>query len=163
MFLYSFDKDSSEWLVQDPFELCFRIYNADLHQNPDGKTLKVRPSNPIDIFKQKIQDKEGIPPDQQCLIFAWKRLEDKQNTFSDYQKNSTLHLVLRLKWGVIEPLLQILTPKYNCIKMICCKCLCQASPPRDQLQKEEVQKEKSPLLQKETEINQNFFCFHLLQ
>ena len=96
---YNIQKESTLFLYvqlfQGPCDDTVQIFV----QTPPGKTitLNVESNHSIKVLKSLIEDKEGIPPDQQCLVFADIELEDSYN-LNDYDipKESTLYLILKM-------------------------------------------------------------------
>lgn len=92
-------------------------------------SLDVNAEDTVQDVKEQIQSKQGLPVEEQRLIYAGKQLEDEQTLSQcSVERDSTLHLVMRLRGGIIEPSLQILARKYNQDKMICRKCYARLHP-----------------------------------
>ncbi|KAJ9134344.1 hypothetical protein NKR23_g10246 [Pleurostoma richardsiae] len=91
--------------------------------------LDVESTTSIENVKSLIQAREGIPSEEQRLLFGGKQLEDG-HSLRDYnvQKDSTMDLVFSLRGGIIEPSLKALASKFNCDKQICRKCYARLPP-----------------------------------
>lgn len=100
-------------------------------KNLSGQTLtfEVKDSDTAANVMDSIYARDGIPQDLQRLVYSGKQL-DESAKLSEYglSTGATLHLLLRLPGGIIEPSLRMLASKYNCEKMICRKCYARLHP-----------------------------------
>eukprot|EP00475_Leptophrys_vorax_P007974 TRINITY_DN15106_c0_g1_i1.p1 TRINITY_DN15106_c0_g1~~TRINITY_DN15106_c0_g1_i1.p1 ORF type:complete len:946 (+),score=278.82 TRINITY_DN15106_c0_g1_i1:56-2893(+) len=81
-------------VVEADFGVCLKTLTG------KAVNLTVSPNTTVEVFKAMVQDKEGIPPDQQRLVFDRKQMEDSR-LLVDYgvTEGSTIHLILRLRGG----------------------------------------------------------------